>query len=538
MGKLANKITTVNLITLLIFLSLYFNYSYAEDSAYQYRERGVTYGEQGLYDKAIEEFKKALEIDANDYRAYYWIGFSYSYKKMPDEAIAYYKKAIEIEPNFPNAYFDLGIDYSAKGLHEEAISIYEKAVTLNPMLIEPKFFSDVYFNLGGEYRKKNLLDKAISAYKKAIEINPKNDKPYVNLGIIYHDRQLFEEAISYYEKAIEIDPQHPTAYNNMGKSCSEYAVVLSNSADNTAYKEKIYSLVKRAVENFNKTIELSQNNEGDKTLQQSAQKGLDYLAQKGLVERTSEDGLDAALRKSVTGSVISYYLDADENNPDREVLKVVDIKNKKLLLQTERQYLVGHEVQLMSAIMANNLERTKEIIEQAKIEYYKKHKDIEPKEEIDLLSDKRYVNKKLGFSIIPLKDWGITEGEGYITISKPFDPFGSSVLIAISISPNKENLSLAEMKKEFIDKISKVPAIDKDYQIKILQDEEIIIAETPAYSCIYEVIDAGFVGSVKITGFIKEDKRYLIQYISEVSPYEFKKYLPVFEKSLASFKIE
>lgn len=539
MTKRVTKIIVGHLIIAGIFLSLCFNFSYAEDTAHQYIESGIAYGNQGLYDKAIEEFKKALEIDANNYKAYYLIGFVYSHKNMPDEAIAYYKKSIEIEPNFANAYLDLGIDYNVKGLHDEAISIYEKALALkNPMLIEPKLFFKVYYNLAGGYKEKNLLDKAIWAYQKAIEIDPENYNSYVNLGIIYNDKRLFEEAISCYEKAIKIDPQNPTAYNNMGKNDSEYAVALSNAADNTAHKEKISSLVKRAAENFNKTIELSQNSEGYKTLQQSAQKGLDSLAQIGLVGRASEDKLTDNIRKKVTGGAFSFYLDADENNPDEEVLKVVDMKNQQLMLQAKRRYLIGYEAELISAIMNNNLVHAKGIIEQAKLEYYKKHKGPEPKTEIDLLSDNRYINKELGFSIIPPKDWDIRGQEEGVLISKPFDPFGSGTYIFIGVSPDKKILSLVELKKEFIEDINKTVVSDKDYQIKILRDEEIILAGIPAFKHACEIIGAGFTRSIETIAFAREDKRYVIQYLSEVSPYEFKRYLPAFEKSLTTFKIE
>ncbi len=508
------KIIIGNLIIISIFLSTCINYSYAQDSAVEYAKTGFAYMEKGLFDKAKEEFKKALQIDPNDYVGHYGMGLVYSNKSMLDDAIASYKKAIAITPDFARAYIHLGIDYAAKGMLEEAASAYEKAVALNPAFKDSEYFSNVYFALGFQHKKKGMLDEAILAYKKAIEINPKDYEACVNLGILYFDKRLFKEAIQHYEKAIEINPKNPIAYNNLGNAYFASA------------------LIEKATENYKKTIQLAP----DSDAANRARKSLDDLALAQQRLKTN-DGLDN-LGKSVTGNVISYYLHADENNPGEEILKIVDLKKKELLLQTQRKYLVGYEVKLMSAIMDNNLEQAKEIIEQAKAEYYKKYNYTRPKEKINLLSERRYINKDLGFSVMPPEGWEIEESRGQVLISKPFDVFGSNIYIIIDASPNRKNLSLAELKKEFIEKINKTVTPDKDYQIKILRDEEVIFAGIPAFKQVYETIDAGSISSIETIGFVKENKRYFIQYISEVSPYEFKKYSSVFEKSMETFKIE
>lgn len=531
MKNKVNKIIISSLAVIAILLSFCLsNYSNAEENARQCAEKGFAYLDKGLFDEAMEEFKKILQVDSNSYTAYYGIGLAYSFKEMFDEAIDFYKKAIEINPDFAIAYFHLGVDYTTKGLFEEAVFAYENAVKLNPRFKKAEYPVHAYSNLGAKYAREKNLDKAISAYKKAIEIDPKNSIAYNNLGIVYYDKKMFEESISCNEKAITIEPQSPTAYNNLGNSCFDYAIALI-STNNVSFKEKTFALIERAVENFRKTIELNPNSDAAEMARQS----LNDLVQQGIIKQKSDDGFDV-LRESTTGGIISFYLDADEDNLDEEVLKIVDIKNKKFLFKVENKYLKGYETKIMSAAMDNDLERLKEIIEQAKAEYYKKYKEGESKREIDLLSGKRYANRKLGFSIIPPKEWEIKEQEGYVAISKPFDPFGSTIYIVVEISPNKENLSLANLKEKFIDKIRS--SVDESYQIKILQDKETNVAGMPAYSCTYEVVDVGVTSSAKNVGFIKEDRQYFIEYISGSSPYEFKKYLPVFEKSLATFKIE
>jgi len=59
------------------------------------------------YEKAIELFKKAIEINPNDYKAYVRFGVTLRFNKNIEEAIKLYKKAIEINPDFSLAYNNL-----------------------------------------------------------------------------------------------------------------------------------------------------------------------------------------------------------------------------------------------------------------------------------------------------------------------------------------------------------------------------------------------------------------------------------------------
>ena len=108
------------------------------------------------------------------------LGAAYYGKGMYDEAIAEYKKALEINPNDIAAHNNLGGAYSHKGMHDEAIAEHKKALDINPNDAE------AHNNLGGAYYEKGMYDEAIAEFKKALEINPNYADAHHNLAVVYY----------------------------------------------------------------------------------------------------------------------------------------------------------------------------------------------------------------------------------------------------------------------------------------------------------------------------------------------------------------
>ena len=163
---------------------------------------GNTYYEQKEYEKAIEAYKKAIEINPKDDSAYTNMGVAYRKQEEYEKAIEAYKKAIEINPKKDSAYTNMGNAYAEQKEYEKAIEAYKKAIEINPK------DDSAYFNMGVAYTEQKEYEKAIEEYKKAIEINPKKDSAYFNMGSAYAEQEE-------YEKAIEINPKDDSAYTNL-----------------------------------------------------------------------------------------------------------------------------------------------------------------------------------------------------------------------------------------------------------------------------------------------------------------------------------
>ena len=123
--------------------------------------RGIAYAEKKNYDKAIYEFKKALEIkngyknkkiyeDHTYFEVHLYLARAYQQNGMSDEAIEEYKKALNVMLWYQaeDAFFihkNLVKIYLEKKLYVEALEEYKALAGLDPIFIEDynKLKSDI-----------------------------------------------------------------------------------------------------------------------------------------------------------------------------------------------------------------------------------------------------------------------------------------------------------------------------------------------------------------------------------------------------------
>ncbi|CAC9463219.1 hypothetical protein [uncultured Gammaproteobacteria bacterium] len=178
-----------------------------------YYNMGLAYtmlNEKVNFEEVIKAYKKAIEINPDKDEAYYNMGGVYTVLNKFEKAIKAYKEAIKINPNKYGAYNNMGLAYTGLGKFKKAIEAYEKAIE-----IEPNNY-DAYYTMGLSYTKLSRFKEAVEVCKKAIEIEPDKNEAYNNMGFAYAGLDKFEEAIEAYEKAIEINPDNYETYNNMG----------------------------------------------------------------------------------------------------------------------------------------------------------------------------------------------------------------------------------------------------------------------------------------------------------------------------------
>src|SRR5262245_37184105 len=109
-----------------------------------------------LYKKSIEAFPTA--------EAHTFLGWTYSWMGRVDDAIDECKKAIEVDPTFGNPYNDIGSYLMMKGQIEDAIPWLERA------LQAPRYESYCFphMNLGRIYEAKRDWMRAKEEYRKAL----------------------------------------------------------------------------------------------------------------------------------------------------------------------------------------------------------------------------------------------------------------------------------------------------------------------------------------------------------------------------------
>ncbi|MBN1284681.1 MAG: tetratricopeptide repeat protein [Anaerolineae bacterium] len=176
--------------------------------ARSYYDLGQDYYRQGDYEKAIEMYTIALQLDAGFAEAYNGKGQAYAATERYESAIEDYTRAIELDPGMAEAYNNRGIASRRLDDYTQAIEDYSQAITINPD------FAEAYNNRGYLYFVQGAYDQAIDDYTRAIELAPGLANAYTSRGYAYYGRGDYRAAIDDYTRAIEIDPGMAEAYTN------------------------------------------------------------------------------------------------------------------------------------------------------------------------------------------------------------------------------------------------------------------------------------------------------------------------------------
>jgi tetratricopeptide (TPR) repeat protein len=136
---------------------------------------GVMSYHNGQYEKALDLFKKAIDLDPTLTEAYNNLGLTYTEINEEEKATEAFKTAISLSPELAAAYNNLGYVFYRLGSYREAIEMYNEAIGRS------KDSSSAYTNLGNAYYKLEKIEDAIGAWKKALALDPANEKARRNL---------------------------------------------------------------------------------------------------------------------------------------------------------------------------------------------------------------------------------------------------------------------------------------------------------------------------------------------------------------------
>ncbi len=133
------------------------------------------------------------------------LGDLYMRQNDPERAIEEFKKAIELKPNYADAYHNLANTYYQLKNYGVAAVNYKKAIDLDPSIWQS------YQNLATIYFAEEKLDVARENLEKAVSLNPKSSNSYVFLGTIYSEMGEKIKAKENLERALELEPQNQKA---------------------------------------------------------------------------------------------------------------------------------------------------------------------------------------------------------------------------------------------------------------------------------------------------------------------------------------
>lgn len=141
-------------------------------------------------------------------------GVELSYVERYEEAIEQFKKAIELD----NAYFDpwnnIAVAYMYLSQVDNAIAAIQQSLALNPLLPEG------YNNLSAMYKQKGDLANAEKALLNAVQLRPYYGKAWYNLGLLYIELDNVEKACECFKTCCyKADLDEEMGYNAYAKAC-------------------------------------------------------------------------------------------------------------------------------------------------------------------------------------------------------------------------------------------------------------------------------------------------------------------------------
>jgi tetratricopeptide (TPR) repeat protein len=156
-------------------------------------------------------YKHAIDVTENNWFMYNCYGSTLAKAGLFEQAIEQYKKSLQINPGRCDVSNDIAIAYKAVGKFPEAVRQYNKIILENPQ------YADAYYNLGNLYLDLGATARAEQNYRKALQISPDFPEAHCNLAKVLYQKGEIEEAIVHYKTAINHRPGWDLPENSLKK---------------------------------------------------------------------------------------------------------------------------------------------------------------------------------------------------------------------------------------------------------------------------------------------------------------------------------
>ncbi len=144
---------------------------------HHYVTKGTTYLDEGMWDKAISEFQKGLEIKPDSFSVNFQLALAFKEKGQLELALRHAMKSLDLFPGFADGHVRLADILYERGNRDKAREEYELAVATAPNS------PDAHNALGGYYFREALYTQAIHEFRRALEFDPDNEQAEANLDM-------------------------------------------------------------------------------------------------------------------------------------------------------------------------------------------------------------------------------------------------------------------------------------------------------------------------------------------------------------------
>nr|WP_321231133.1 tetratricopeptide repeat protein [uncultured Psychroserpens sp.] len=167
----------------ILLFSLSIQFSFAQNDINRLVEKGITYHDAGNYEKAIETYQQALQLDPKSSLVNYEISLSYFHNKDYKKAIKHSDVVIDNDDKHVKAaYITKGSCLDNLGKTKESIKLFKKGIR--------KFENDglIYYNLALNHYKLKDFDEAEKVITQGVGVQNNHASSHLLLAYLNYDK--------------------------------------------------------------------------------------------------------------------------------------------------------------------------------------------------------------------------------------------------------------------------------------------------------------------------------------------------------------
>ncbi len=184
------------------------NYSRAIELAPHFTQalnnRSAIYMITGQYQKAKPDIQKFIKIHPDaDPSKYLNLGQIYREEGDYEKALEHYRIAVDMNPEMFNAWYNIAYILITTGKHQEALNPVNQALELKPGN------SQTYLARGMVHVGLKQYKKALADFNQALSLDSSNLEAHINKAWIHFNFQQFQDALETYNYVLEhVSPLH------------------------------------------------------------------------------------------------------------------------------------------------------------------------------------------------------------------------------------------------------------------------------------------------------------------------------------------
>ncbi len=166
-----------------------------------------------------EVLVKLGENEQEIIEAYQQAGKLFEQEGMIEKAIESYQKALKLQPDSPDKSLYLGMLLAQNKRYEEALNYYEKTFSSQPEKVE------TFAPLAILLVKQGLQQQVINCYHNAFKQEPNSTQNYYNFALTLSQAGLTQAAVAFFQQAPQIQHSKPQIYDNIWRGLNQLGLL-------------------------------------------------------------------------------------------------------------------------------------------------------------------------------------------------------------------------------------------------------------------------------------------------------------------------